>query len=108
MWLAAEPGEGSAGGDVVGDVEDMTVVILRAGRLAAAQYLYDPTEAKQATADLPTRCVRQRLDVDLGLEDARRRPPAFEGGEQWGDRAKAGRKKSKDAALRDEAGNAPC
>lgn len=31
VWLAEEPGEGTGGGDVVGEVEDMTVVIIRAG-----------------------------------------------------------------------------
>lgn len=95
MWLAEEPGEGSAGGDVVGDVEDMTAVILQAGRLAAAQGLYIEAEAKTADADLPTRCVRQRLGVGLGPEEARRSPPALEGGGQRGDRTKAGRKKQR-------------
>lgn len=30
VWLAEEPGEDTAGGDVEGDVEDITVVIIRA------------------------------------------------------------------------------
>lgn len=28
-WLAEEPGEGTSGGEVVGDVDDMSAVILR-------------------------------------------------------------------------------
>ena len=34
VWLATEePGDGAAGGEVVGDVEDMTAVILQVGRI---------------------------------------------------------------------------
>lgn len=98
MWLAEEPGEDSAGGDMVGDVEDMTAVILQAGRLGAAQNLYIPAEAKTGDGGSPhsvcSTAPRRRLGIRTRRSQAQA-DRALEGGEQWGDRAKAGRKKQR-------------
>lgn len=111
MWLAEEPGEGSAGGDMVGDVEDMTAVILQAGRLAAAQDLYIPAKAKTGDGGSPHSVCSTAPRRRLGIRARRSQAQADKsvgGRRAMGRSGKSGAQKTKDAALRDEAGNAPC
>lgn len=109
VWLAEEPGDGTAGGDVVGDVEDMIVVIIRVGdnNRGVARLRSCPERCRwaRASADLPTQCAG---NPSCWFETRRSHPQAsgVGGSERRGDRSKSGERKQRQAALRDVLRNA--